>query len=373
MHERRYRLALRTSHAARQMVDVFNFEQAKLAAIVSSSDDAIISKNLNSIIQSWNSGAERLFGYKAEEMIGESILRLIPPDRASEEDLILSRLRQGERIDHYETIRRRKDGTLVPVSVSVSPLRDREGRIVGASKIARDMSQQRTAEAELQSAKEIAEKSLAQLRAVVENMSEGLVLSDAGGNLLEWNASALEMHGFSTLEEATRPLIDFERQFQLIGPDGAEIPLKDWPMSRVLRGESLSRAEYVVRRLDVGREWIISYSGKPVRASSGQILLALVTLHDVTQERRVQKAIEENAERLSLALATADLGDWNWDASSDEIILSERALEIFGLSPGAALTRSQLRDMLEASDREARPRRIAAPSPNDATTTSNTA
>lgn len=117
-----------------------------LAAIVESSDDAIVGKDLTGIVTSWNAGAERLFGYAAEEMVGMSITRIIPPDRLEEEPRILARLRRGERVDHFETVRRRKDGTLVHVSLTISPIRDGSGRIVGASKIARDITARRRAE-----------------------------------------------------------------------------------------------------------------------------------------------------------------------------------------------------------------------------------
>ncbi|RWJ04897.1 MAG: PAS domain S-box protein [Mesorhizobium sp.] len=117
-----------------------------LAAIVESSDDAILSKSLDGIIMSWNQGAERLFGYTAAEVIGKPILVLIPADRHHEEPTFLARLRRGERIDHYETIRQRKDGTLVEVSLTVSPLRNTRGQIVGASKIARDITERRRTE-----------------------------------------------------------------------------------------------------------------------------------------------------------------------------------------------------------------------------------
>ena len=119
-------------------------------SIVDSSDDAIVSKDLNSIVTSWNAAAERMFGYTASEMVGQSIRRIIPDDRQQEEDEVLSRIRRGERVEHYETVRRRKDGTLLPVSLTVSPIRSQDGTVVGASKIARDISERERAEQERQ-------------------------------------------------------------------------------------------------------------------------------------------------------------------------------------------------------------------------------
>jgi len=121
---------------------------AQMAAIVESSDDAIISKDLNGIIVSWNKGAERLFGYAAAEVIGKSIMIVIPPDRADEEPQILERIRRGERVDHYETVRRRKDGGEIDISLTVSPIRDKSGKVTGASKIARDITERKRAEIE---------------------------------------------------------------------------------------------------------------------------------------------------------------------------------------------------------------------------------
>jgi PAS domain S-box-containing protein len=129
-----------------------------LSAIVDSSDDAIISKTLDGVITSWNKSAERLFGYAAEEAVGQSITILIPPDRLDEEPRILTRLKHGERVDHFETIRKRKDGSMIDISLTISPVRDRSGNIVGASKVARDITENKKMTVELQRANAVLEQ-----------------------------------------------------------------------------------------------------------------------------------------------------------------------------------------------------------------------
>jgi two-component system CheB/CheR fusion protein len=124
-------------------------EQASrlLASIIETSGDAIVSKDTNGIVTSWNNGATQIFGYTADDMVGKPIITLVPPDRHNEESAILERIRRGERIDHYETVRQRKDGSLVDISLAVSPLKDAAGKVVGASKIARDITERKQAEA----------------------------------------------------------------------------------------------------------------------------------------------------------------------------------------------------------------------------------
>ena len=137
--------------------------ESRLAAIVASSDDAIVSKDLDGTILTWNRGAERIFGYSAEEAVGKSIRIIIPPDRQSEEDDVLGRIRQGLVVDHFETVRQRKDGTPIDVSITISPVRNAEGEIVGASKIARDITEQRRLRAGADEASRLKEEFLAGL------------------------------------------------------------------------------------------------------------------------------------------------------------------------------------------------------------------
>jgi PAS domain S-box-containing protein len=139
------------SGAINMLVDISDHKRAEidkqlLAAIVESSDDAIASKDLNGVITSWNAGAERLFGYSAAEAIGQPVTMLIPPDRRDEEARILERIRRGERVERYETVRQRQDGTRIDVALTISPIVDANGEIVGASKIARDITERRRAE-----------------------------------------------------------------------------------------------------------------------------------------------------------------------------------------------------------------------------------
>jgi len=148
-----------------------------LASIVEFGDDAIVSKNRDGIITSWNRGAERIFGYLAEEVSVKPITILIPPERHHEEDVILERIRRGDRVDHFETIRRRKDGNLIDMSLTISPVRDANGKVVGASKIARDISERKRSEAQIsvlaREAEHRAKNLLANVKAVVHLSQAG--------------------------------------------------------------------------------------------------------------------------------------------------------------------------------------------------------
>jgi PAS domain S-box-containing protein len=138
-------------------------EAFRLAAIVDSSEDAIASKDLNGIVQTWNRAAERMFGYRADEIIGRSITTIIPSERLAEEDLVLDHIRNGQAVEHFETVRQRKDGTRIEISLTVSPIRTADGRVIGASKIARDISAQRRLARELEQANRIKDEFLATL------------------------------------------------------------------------------------------------------------------------------------------------------------------------------------------------------------------
>lgn len=159
--------------------------QARLAAIVESSSDAVVSKSLDGIVTTWNRSAELIFGYPADEMVGTSILRIIPPDRVHEETHILDRIKRGERIEHFETVRRRKDGTEIPVSLTISPIKDAKGRLIGASKIARDITEKRWAEETVRRQTAQLQEQAAGLRTANEQLMKQTAALEAANNELE--------------------------------------------------------------------------------------------------------------------------------------------------------------------------------------------
>src|SRR5260370_42637488 len=149
-----------------------------MAAIVESSDDAIFSKTLDGIVLSWNSGAEQLYGYSALEMIGRSIRTLVPPERRQEWEAIMQRMRAGERIEHFETVRSRKDGSLIDVSLTVSPVKDASGKVIAASTIAHDITERKQMQEQLRASEQ-------RFGALIEKSSDALVRLDRTGMLLE--------------------------------------------------------------------------------------------------------------------------------------------------------------------------------------------
>src|SRR5580704_8832411 len=244
------------------------FEQ-QLAAIVESSDDSIVSQDLYGIIKSWNPGAERLFGYTAEEAIGKPITLLIPIDRHGEESDILSRIRRGECINHYETVRRRKDGSLVDVSLAVAPTKNAEGRVIGASKIARDVTERRRAG-------QLAQR----LVSIVESSDDAIVSKDLDGIIKTWNAGAERLFGYTAEEVIDKPitlLIPMDRH-----DEESDI------LSRIRRGKCVDHYETVRQRKD-GSLVEISVTVSPLRNAEGRIIGASKIARDITERRRAQE------------------------------------------------------------------------------------
>ena len=212
-----------------------------LAAIIESSDDAILSKDLNGIISSWNAGAQRLFGYTAAEVIGRPVTLLIPDDRQDEETEILARIRRGERIEHYETVRQRKDGTCFDASLTVSPVKDEAGRVIGASKIARDITDRKKSEQALRLSEE-------RFRLLASHAPVGIFLSDASGRCVFVNDHWREMSGL-TVAQAWG-----DGWANAVHPEDRERVLAGWRQA-VAAGEP-STSEFRFRRPDGRVVWL---------------------------------------------------------------------------------------------------------------------
>jgi PAS domain S-box-containing protein len=249
----------------------------QLSAIVESSDDAIISKDLSGVIQTWNAGAERLFGYTAEEAIGRPVTLIFPADRENEEPDILARIVRGEPIDHYETVRRRKDGSLVDISLTVSPMRDASGEIIGASKIARDITERKEAQRKL----EDSERHLQDLLAAIP---AAIYTTDAQGRITYFNQAAVDLAGRT-------PVIGSDEwcvTWKLYNPDGTPLPHDQCPMAIALReGVAVRGVEAIAERPDGTRVPFIPYP-TPLRDASGRITGAINMLADISERRQAE-------------------------------------------------------------------------------------
>lgn len=257
---------------------------AFLAAIVNSSADAILTKNLNGVITSWNTGAERIFGYTAAEAIGQPVTMLFPPGRYDEEPAILARIQAGELIDHYDTVRRRKDGGLIDVSLTVSPIRDAQGRVVGASKIARDVTAQK--------------REQERFRVTLASIGDAVIATDAQGRINFLNAVAEQLTGWPVADALGRPLDDV---FRIVNETTRRTV--ESPVARVLReGFTVGLANHTVLLARDGREFPIDDSAAPIRNGSGQLIGVVLVFRDVRDKR----AGEIASNRLGAIIAGSD-------------------------------------------------------------------
>ncbi len=321
--------------------------KAHLAALVDSSDDAIISKSLTGVVRSWNAAAERIFGYTAAEIVGQPITTIIPPELHDEEEGILRRLRRGERLDHFETVRVAKDGRRLDISLSVSPIRDATGAVVGAAKIARDVTEQRRGR-EL-----LAQAALVQshFAALVASSDDAIISKSLEGIVRSWNAGAERIFGYSAAEMIGQPIItiippelhDEERQI----------------LERLRRGERIDHFE-TVRVTKDGRRLDISLSVSPIRDAAGVVAGAAKIARNITARREAERRVEaiaidnarlyqsardEIAERVRVEAAlrrsdriyraigdSIDYGIWVCDADGRNTYASESFLELVGMT-----------------------------------------
>ena len=270
---------------------------AHLAAIVTSTDDAIISKDLNGIVASWNQAAERLFGYQAEEMIGQPVMKLIPPERQHEEQRILEKVSRGELVETFETIRRRKDGTDFHVSLTISPLFDDQGKVIGASKIARDITEQVQQQFVLAQSRERLRQALQYQEAVFSSIGEGLYTQTRQGITISLNRAAEKLLGWTRDELVGRNMHDV---IHYKHPDGRPFPAEECAVLQVMRnGVPLLNNEDVFIRKD-GSVFDVVYSASPIW-SGDDITGMVVVFRDVTEPKRAEAMLKDRDRALTAA------------------------------------------------------------------------
>jgi len=267
--------------------------QPKLAAIVESSDDAIISKDLNGIISSWNTAAERIFGYSAQEAIGQPITIIIPPELHEEEAQILKRLRNGERIEHFETVRVTKAGKRINISLTVSPIKDSSGRVTGASKIARDITESRTIEKELREKQEL-------LRAAFTQAYSFMAILSKDGTIVDANRAALEGTGFTRDEAIGNKLWDVWWRSL---PEEREIA----KTSVTTAHKGLAVREECQYALRDGTIRFADRTLNPVQNETGETVMIVCSGLDITEHRQLRSMLEERVHERTRELESKNL------------------------------------------------------------------
>ncbi|HXQ72375.1 MAG TPA: PAS domain S-box protein [Pyrinomonadaceae bacterium] len=291
-----------------------------LSALIESADDAIVSKTLDGIITSWNKGAERIFGYSAEEAVGQPITIIIPANHLDEEPKILARLRAGERVDHFETVRQRKDGTLVEISLTISPIIGPHGQIIGASKIARDVTEQRQSRRALDEAAE-------RLKLALAAASLGDWSWDARTDLVTVSETAARIFGVPPGQPMSR-----EEMLKLL-------EVKDRERSRLTVETALANhtdydIEYRLKSPGDSDRWI-STKGRGVYAEDGTIIGQLGFVQDISARKAAEETLLEQAEALQTLNEVGKLISAELDLHNTVQAVTDAATEITGARFGS--------------------------------------
>jgi PAS domain S-box-containing protein len=294
-----------------------------LANIVESADDAIISKDLTGTITSWNKAAEKIFGYAAREVIGGPISVIIPPERGDEEIEILRRISRGERIEHFETVRVRKDGSRVQVSVTISPL-VQNGRIIGASKIARDISEQHEAVQQIQQER-------ARLEVTLASIGDAVIVTDVQGAVTFMNPVAEALTGWSRQQAEGQQL---ETVFHIISE--ATRRRGNNPVIRALQeGQIVGLANHTLLIAKDGTEHAIDDSAAPIRDLAGNVTGVVLVFRDVTGQR----ALEHHRARLAAIIESSEDAILAKDMQGRITSWNEAAARLFGYTAEEAIGR----------------------------------
>lgn len=290
-------------------------KQAVLSSIVESSDDAIISKDLNGIITSWNSGARRIFKYTEEEILGKSVNLLIPESRLADEDLILNHIRKGDKVDHFETVRKDKYGLEIPLSLTVSPIKDMHGNIVGASKVARDISDRLKGE-----------ERQALLSAIVASSRDAIISKDLNGIITSWNNGAEKIFGYKEHETIGKPVTI------LIPKD--RLKEEKHILARIGAGKKVDHFETI--RIDkFGKEIPISLTVSPIQNRHGKIIGASKIARNISEQVKAQEEILKYTNNLEILNSIGKSISGNMDIQGILKQVAEATTTLIGADFGA--------------------------------------
>lgn len=263
----------------------------QLAAIVETSDDAIIGKTVEGIITSWNEAAERMYGYTASEAVGQPITLLFPPSRQDEFAAIMEQMTRGERVNNYETKRLKKDGSIITVSITVSPIKDSKGNIIGASAIARDITQQKRLEAEVRQSKQ-------QLEVILSHIADGITVQDRSGTLVYVNDAGAKLSGFTSAQEMLT--IDLEtlrahilERLEMKDEFGQPVSFGDLPATKALQGQSYAEALVHYRDRQTGSSLWSVVKASPIIDETGQVQYAVNIFSDITARMKLEQRKDE--------------------------------------------------------------------------------
>lgn len=310
--------------AVNMLVDITQkrIEEERLTrfeAIVQSSEDAIISKNLDGIIKSWNPAAEKLFGYTEAEMINQPIIRLIPEDRISEEFTILDNIRNGCKVENFETKRITKSGKLIDISITISPIKNARGEIIGASKIAHDITERKALNEALLKSEE-------RLRMASEVTKLGAWEFHPQSKKMIWSAETKAIYGFSDTWEPENDIV-VEHTF----PADREFAAREVMKVMDPENKDAFKLEYrIIRNTDKQVRWVRA-QGKVFFDENKTPFRFIGTMLDITEEKEALKARAENEARLIMAVQTARLGTWEYDTTTRRFYCSDESRSICGL------------------------------------------
>lgn len=312
-----------------------------LASIVESSEDAIISKSLAGVIQSWNDAAARLFGYTAAEAVGRPITMLIPSERISEEEQIIAKMVRGERVEHFETVRLRKDGRVIPVALTISPILDDSGKIVGASKIVRDITErERLTQAE--------RKTRELLRATLVGIGDAVIATDDAGRVVFLNPIAESLTGWTEDDAKGQPLTTV---FHVVN-ENTRKEVENPALRALKEGRIVGLANHSVLIAKNGTERPIDDSAAPIRDADGKVTGAVLVFRDITERKKAQDAIRRSEERLRQAQQVASIGTFEWNIQTGASLWTPELEAMYGLKPGEfAGTHAAWEQLIHPEDR----------------------